>query len=165
MAEYLNLPEQFAELSEMIFAGTEKPDVTLTFDIGEKDFVNAGKGSAELKNVIKRLGVNPLVLRRIAVASYEAEINIAAHSNGGQMTSLIYPECVYVKFQDVGPGIDDISQAMTPGFSTADELVREMGFGAGLGLPNILKNSDVLRIKSEAGSRTLLEFIIYFFTE
>jgi anti-sigma regulatory factor (Ser/Thr protein kinase) len=162
MAEYWNVAPVWQEDARQFFMHAPEPEMSLSFEIAEKDFTNAGKGSAELKNMLKRLGVNPEVLRRIAVASYEAEINIAAHSHGGTMKSYIYQEFVYVTFNDTGPGISDIDQAMTPGFSTADELVREMGFGAGLGLPNIKKNSDVMHLKSEFGKPTKLEIIVYF---
>ncbi|HRX76366.1 MAG TPA: ATP-binding protein, partial [Candidatus Cloacimonadota bacterium] len=102
------------------------------------------------------------VLRRIAVASYEAEINVAAHSKGGVMKSAVHDDLINVRFEDDGPGIADIEQAMIPGYSTADDLVRELGFGAGLGLPNIKKNSDAMHIVSDIGSSTLLEFFIFF---
>ncbi len=143
-------------------ASQQEADVTLEFLIPEKDFNTAGKGSAEVKNLLKRLGVESETLRRIAVAAYEAEINVAAHSHGGKMTSHIHPNMIHIVYHDKGPGIRDIEQALIPGFSTADDVVREMGFGAGLGLPNIKKNADALHIESEAGGSTLLEFIIYF---
>lgn len=162
MAEYWNINSDYAETTKNFFSAIPEADVTLEFEIGEKDFVNSGKGSAEVKNLLKRLGVNPEVLRRVAVSSYEAEINVTAHSNGGKMTSRIYDDLVFIRFVDKGPGISDIEQAMVPGYSTADDLVREMGFGAGLGLPNIKKNSDVLHITSEYGSPTTVEILIYF---
>ncbi len=127
-----------------------------------KDFVNSGKGSADVKNTLKRLGIVPEILRRIAVASYEAEINVTAHSQGGKMESYLYDDLILIRFTDKGPGIADIEQAMVPGFSTADDLVREMGFGAGLGLPNILKNSDALHIVSARGESTTVEIIIFY---
>ncbi len=137
-------------------------EVDMMFTVPEKDFNTAGKGSSEVKNLLKRLGVESGVLRRIAVASYEAEINVAAHSQGGVMHSAVFDDLIHVRFEDEGPGIGDIEQAMVPGFSTADDLVRELGFGAGLGLPNIKKNSDAMHIVSEKGSSTLVEFIIFF---
>ena len=162
MAEYWNLAEERKSFVESFLADIPEPEVSLEFIIPEKDFNDAGKGSAEAKNILKRLGIDTEVLRRVAVASYEAEINVAAHSNGGKMTSNIYDDLIHIRFEDNGPGIADIEQAMTPGFSTADDLVREMGFGAGLGLPNIKKNSDVLHIVSEKGGSTMLELIIFF---
>lgn len=162
MAEYWNINPGLEVASKEFLAHKPEAEVTLEFEIGMKDFVNAGKGSAEVKNVLKRLGVDPAILRRIAVASYEAEINVTAHSNGGKMMSFIYDDLVYIRFEDNGPGIADIEQAMVPGWSTADDLVREMGFGAGLGLPNIKKNSDLLHIESEPNGQTKLEIIIYY---
>ena len=140
----------------------EEADVVLEFEIGEKDFVNSGKGSAEVKTLLKRLGVDPDTLRRIAVASYEAEINVTAHARGGKMVSSIYDDLIHIRFTDYGPGIADIDQAMVPGYSTADDLVREMGFGAGLGLPNIKKNSDALRIESAYDNPTTVDIYIFY---
>ena len=162
MAEYWNINPNYENAARTFLANRPEAEVVLDFEIGDKDFVNAGKGSAEVKNVLKRLGVDPVILRRIAVASYEAEINVAAHSNGGHMTSYVYDELVYIIFKDRGPGISDIEQAMVPGWSTADDLVREMGFGAGLGLPNIKKNSDVMHIVSEANGSTELEILVFY---
>jgi serine/threonine-protein kinase RsbT len=162
MAEYWNINPSYDTATKDFLANKPEAEVTLEFDIGVRDFVNSGKGSAEVKNVLKRLGIDPAILRRIAVASYEAEINVTAHSNGGHMTSCVYDDLVYIRFVDKGPGISDIEQAMVPGWSTADDLVREMGFGAGLGLPNIKKNSDMMHIVSEAGSSTSVELIIFY---
>lgn len=162
MPEYWHIvAEREAELQEWLNS-TPEADVELEFEIGEKDFVNSGKGSAEAKNLLKRLGVDPVTLRRIAVASYEAEINVTAHSKGGRMVSKIYDNLIHIRFTDKGPGIGDINQAMVPGFSTADDLVREMGFGAGLGLPNIKKNSDAMHIISAKGCSTTLNIYIFF---
>ncbi len=162
MEEYWNVKPGFEERVDAYFADPPEADVTLEFQVPEKDFNQAGKGSSEVKNLLKRLGVDSEILRRIAVAAYEAEINVAAHSLGGIMVSHIYDDLIHIIFKDLGPGIKDIPQAMTPGFSTADDLVREMGFGAGLGLPNIEKNSDALHIRSEYGNPTLLELLVFF---
>ena len=160
--EYWYINTGFEERVKYFFTHKREPDVVLKVDIPAKDFNIAGKGSSELKILLKRLGVNSEILRRIAVASYEAEINVAAHSNGGKMISNVYDNLIYMQFPDNGPGIGDIEQAMIPGFSTADDLVREFGFGAGLGLPNIQKNSDALHITSANGLPTLVEIIIFF---
>ncbi|HPR17252.1 MAG TPA: ATP-binding protein [Candidatus Cloacimonadota bacterium] len=150
------------EKARAFFAETPKPEIMQNFEIRERDFVSAGVASAQIKYALKRLGVPSEILRRTAIAAYEAEINVTAHSKGGSVTSNIYSDCVYLIFKDCGPGMEDIEQSMTPGYSTADEMVREMGFGAGLGLPNIKKNSDVLHIVSERGKNTVLEIIIYY---
>lgn len=162
MAEYWYIADGLEESVRTSLNRSEEAEVSLDFNIPEKDFNNAGKGSAEVKNLLKRLGVDSEILRRIAVASYEAEINVAAHSLGGNMNSCIFDDMIRIRFEDNGPGIADIEQAMVPGYSTADELVRELGFGAGLGLPNIKKNSDALHIVSEQGGSTLVEFFIFF---
>jgi len=162
MAEYWHVRNGLEEKVREDFGKKSEADVTLEADIPERDFNSAGNGASELKNMLKRLGIDPAILRRIAVAAYEGEINVAAHSRGGKMTSYIHPDVIHVIFEDSGPGIADIEQAMVPGFSTADEMVRELGFGAGLGLPNIKKNADALHISSEAGGSTMLEFLIYF---
>ncbi|MCB5259590.1 MAG: ATP-binding protein [Candidatus Cloacimonetes bacterium] len=162
MAEYWFVADGYNDKVQSFLADNGDSEVDLMFTVPEKDFNTAGKGSSEVKNLLKRLGVDSDILRRIAVASYEAEINVAAHSRGGVMHSAVYDDLIHIRFEDEGPGIGDIEQAMIPGFSTADELVRELGFGAGLGLPNIKKNSDALHIVSDAGSSTLVEFIIFF---
>lgn len=162
MAEYWYIREEYKEEAEEFLMDRPEPVITQEFSIGVRDFVNAGNASAQIKMSLKRLGVDNAILRRVAIAAYEAEINETAHAKGGDIISHIYPEFVLVKFHDLGPGIEDIEQSMVPGYSTADEQVREMGFGAGLGLPNIKKNVDVMHINSEHGGRTLLEFIIYF---
>ena len=139
-----------------------EPILTMDFKIDKHDFIHTGKASSSIKFSLKRLGVDPAILRRIAISSYEAEINVTAHSEGGIVKGNIYPEFVQIFFVDNGPGIEDIEKCMQPGYSTAVDLVREMGFGAGLGLPNIKKNSDVMNIVSTYGDHTELEIIIYF---
>ncbi|MBN2830138.1 MAG: ATP-binding protein [Candidatus Cloacimonetes bacterium] len=162
MAEYIKVNPMYQDRIEEVFQTNINPEIVLEFEIHENDFVNSGKGSAELKVTIKRLGVDPAIMRKVAVAAYEAEINITAHSRGGVMTSNIFPDYVHIVFQDRGPGIEDLSKAMTPGFSTATDLVREMGFGAGLGLPNIERNSDIMKLDSAKNESTKLDVIIFF---
>jgi len=162
MAEYWNINEDFKSRFEVFLKEKPTPAVTLESPVTKHDFTNAGNGSAELKRLLKKLGIDPVVLRKVAVASYEAEINLAAHSEGGVMKSNVHADLVHIVFEDIGPGIEDIQKALEPGFSTAIEYVREMGFGAGLGLPNIKKNSDVMHLDSEKGRNTILEIITYF---
>ena len=162
MAHYWHYKPEVEEKAKAFFDSSLEPEMTLDFEIGEKDFVSSGQASSQIKMFLKKLGVGPDILRRVAIASYEAEINIAAHSKGGKIISNIFNDLVHITFKDKGPGLKDIEQALVPGYSTATELVREMGFGAGLGLPNIKKNSDVLHIESEENSSTLLEILIYF---
>lgn len=162
MAEYWYYREGYERVARQHFAESPEPVIELTFTIGKRDFVNAGNASSEIKMALKRLGVDNAILRRIAIAAYEAEINETAHAKGGDITGQIFPEYVLIRFLDLGPGMRDIEQSMIPGYSTADDQVREMGFGAGLGLPNIKKNVDVLHIDSAEGERTLVEIIVYF---
>ncbi len=126
------------------------------------DFTRAGYASSQIKKTLKQLGVNPTVVKRAVVALYEAEVNMVAHANGGDIVSTIDNEGIRVVLQDVGPGIPDIAQAMVKGFSTASPAVREMGFGAGMGLPNIKDNVDDLNITSEVGVGTRVEIFIKF---
>lgn len=125
------------------------------------DFTQAGTASSEVKKVLKQLNIEPSIIKRIAVAMYEAEVNIVAHAYSGNMHVDINPERVFIRFEDEGPGIDDIERAMTEGYSTATEAVRQMGFGAGMGLPNIKKNVDKLNIDSIPGKGTIVELITY----
>ena len=120
------------------------------------DFTTAGNASAQIKKMLKQLNVDPRVVKRVVIALYEAEVNIVAHAYRGVITAEILPSGVRLKLADEGPGIPDIEQAMTPGFSTASAQVREMGFGAGMGLPNISENADEFRIESEVGKGTTL---------
>jgi anti-sigma regulatory factor (Ser/Thr protein kinase) len=125
------------------------------------DFTQAGTASSEVKKVLKQLNIEPSIIKRIAVAMYEAEVNIVAHAYSGNMQVEINPERVFIRFEDEGPGIDDIEKAMTEGYSTASEAVRQMGFGAGMGLPNIKKNVDKLDIDSIPGKGTIVELTTY----
>ena len=134
--------------------------VRLTFDYGIAggDFKRAGKGSSTLRENLVRLGLPPDIIRRLAIACYEAEMNMVIYSRGGDLEACVEKHRVRVRAWDHGPGIPDIERALTPGFSTAPDWVREMGFGAGMGLPNIRRHSDRLAIESEVGQYTHLTF-------
>jgi len=134
----------------------------LTYEVKAKDFSSAGNVSSTIKKILKQLNIHPTVIKRIIVALYEAEVNIVAHSFGGSITCDITQERVTVKVADTGPGIPNLERAMIEGYSTATDDVREMGFGAGMGLSNIKKNSDTLEIKTGENSPTTLtiSFII-----
>lgn len=162
MAEYTNInPEKENQIKEFL-ANQPEAEMSIDYEVSKKDFVNSGKASSDIKLILKKLGVAPDILRRVAVASYEAEINITAHSEGGKIICNIFTDLVQIFFIDTGKGIKDLEKALQPGFSTADDLVREMGFGAGLGLPNIKKNSDYMKITSEFNDHTELEIIIFY---
>ncbi|MEG2315818.1 MAG: anti-sigma regulatory factor, partial [Clostridia bacterium] len=113
-----------------------------TYDVHAGEFQTAGDASATIKRKLKQLGVDSNILRRIAVASYEAELNLIIHSHGGQLTLEMTPEEIHLISADVGPGIADIKKALLEGFSTASEEARDLGFGAGMGLPNMKRNAD-----------------------
>jgi anti-sigma regulatory factor (Ser/Thr protein kinase) len=125
------------------------------------DFTHAGAASSNVKKVLKQLNVDPLLIKRIVVSLYEAEVNIVAHAYRGIIEVDIETDKVYLKLTDEGPGIADIELAMKEGFSTASPKVREMGFGAGMGLSNIKKNADLLDIKSEVGKGTCVQITTY----
>ena len=134
----------------------------LVFDIEGGDFNRAGNASSKIKMVLKQLNVDSKIIKRIVIAVYEAEVNLVAHAKRGTLIALINDVKIEVEIKDEGPGIEDVEKAMEAGFSTASKEVREMGFGAGMGLPNIKKNTDELEILSEVGKGTVLKFKIFF---
>lgn len=131
------------------------------FNVEGGNFIKAGSASSEVKKILKQLNVDPKVIKRVVVALYEAEVNIVAHAYSGEVRVDITTTRINLVLEDEGPGIPDISLAMQQGYSTASAEVREMGFGAGMGLPNIKNNTDVLNITSEVGKGTTVEMIIY----
>ncbi|MEZ5069691.1 MAG: anti-sigma regulatory factor [Bacteroidales bacterium] len=131
----------------------------LHFHIHGGDFVNAGKASSSVKGVLKRLDVSGRKIKRVVVALYEAEVNVVAHAHEGEIRVSIDSDRVRVVVEDKGPGIPDISKAMEEGYSTASKEVREMGFGAGMGLPNIKRNTERMEISSLPGVGTTLIFV------
>jgi serine/threonine-protein kinase RsbT len=135
--------------------------VHFDYHIEGGDFTHAGNASSQVKKVLKQLNVAPAVIKHIVVALYEAEVNIVAHAYHGDIRVDIETDKVYVVLKDEGPGIADIALAMQEGYSTASQKVREMGFGAGMGLSNIKKNSDVLNIQSEVGKGTCVEITTF----
>ena len=125
-----------------------------TFSVVANDMTAAGDVSARIKRQMKQLGVPSAIMRRVSVCTYEAEINLVIHSMGGGIDFEITDENIIVHVYDVGPGIPDIEKAMTEGYSTATHEVRNMGFGAGMGLPNMKRNADGFKIESEVGKGT-----------
>jgi len=130
------------------------------FSIMGKDFSSAGTVSTEIKSVLKEIGFDPAVIRRAAIASYEAEMNVVMYANRAVVRLSARPGTIEIEFEDEGQGIEDIEKAMEEGYSTATPEMREMGFGAGMGLPNIKKNSDDLKIDSKVGRGTKLGILI-----
>ena len=128
----------------------------------EGDFVNAGTASSSVKKTLKQLNVQPAVIKRVVVALYEAEVNAIAHAYGGKVLVDIDSDKIKMTVADKGPGIPDIALAMQEGYSTARPEVRDMGFGAGMGLPNMQKNVDKLNVTSEVGVGTTVEMEVAF---
>ncbi|MFA5329376.1 MAG: anti-sigma regulatory factor [Prolixibacteraceae bacterium] len=134
----------------------------LTFSIQGGDFTRAGHPSSEVKKVLKQLGIDGKIVKNIVIALYEAEVNVVAHAWRGNITVEIEENKITILVSDEGPGIPDVELAMQPGFSTASTEVRGMGFGAGMGLPNIKKNTDEMLIETEVGRGTTLKLVNYF---
>jgi serine/threonine-protein kinase RsbT len=139
---------------------SDPESLTRSFEIAGRNFVRAGSASMTVKEILEDLGIDPNIIRRVAVSSYEAEMNIVMYADQGEMTLFVTPYLLYLRVRDRGPGIANIPLAMQEGYSTATPEMREMGFGAGMGLPNIKKNADRFEIGSEIGAGTSLD--IYF---
>ncbi|KUO76643.1 MAG: anti-sigma regulatory factor [Clostridia bacterium BRH_c25] len=131
-------------------------DIRYVFDVEKDDFVRAGEASSNIKKILRQLGIDSGAIRKISIATYEAEMNIVIHSLGGQIALEVTPGCIKVTASDRGPGIADLELAMREGYSTATEKVREMGFGAGMGLPNMKKCTDRFRANSSVGKGTVI---------
>lgn len=132
-----------------------------TYPVKADDMTCAGDVSARIKRHMKRLGIPSSIMRRVSVCTYEAEINLVIHSDGGQIDFEISEDRILVRARDVGPGISDIDKAMTEGWSTASNEVRNMGFGAGMGLPNMKRNADEFAISSVVGEGTDISMIFH----
>ena len=130
------------------------------FSVLGKDFTNAGTVSTEIKSILKEIGFDPGIVRRAAIASYEAEMNVVMYADKAVVRLSATPASIRIELEDEGPGIECIERAMEEGYSTATPEMREMGFGAGMGLPNIRRNSDDLEIASEVGKGTKLAITI-----
>ncbi|MBR4030111.1 MAG: ATP-binding protein [Clostridia bacterium] len=134
--------------------------LSLNYQVNGSDLQSAGVASSDVKKVLRKLGVSPEIIRKVAISMYEAEINMVIHANGGTIDVSISPEQIKVVLADNGPGIANIDLAMKEGYSTAPQTIREMGFGAGMGLPNIKKYADIMNITSELGKGTTVEIIV-----
>ena len=142
-------------------ASGNDPRFVIEYAINEKDFLVAGESASKTKKALQQLGLKPEVVKNTAIIVYEAAMNVVIHANHGRIKITIVPGEVFILTEDVGPGIPDIDLAMQEGYSTATQEIREMGFGAGMGLPNIKHCSNDLKIKSEPGVGTTLEARIY----
>lgn len=131
------------------------------FVIPADDFTVAGEASSSVKKMLIQLGVDPQKVKKTAISMYEAEINAVIHANGGIASVEIDKNRVFIRIQDKGPGIPDLELAMKEGYTTAPDVIREMGFGAGMGLPNMKRYADLLEIKTEVGKGTTVEITVY----
>ncbi len=130
--------------------------LTFHFSVDGEDFTSAGQASVMVKKNLRQLGLPPEIIRRVSIAMYEGEINMVIHAGGGDAYVNVTETCVEIILKDYGPGIKDIEQAMQEGFSTATDNIRSLGFGAGMGLPNMKRYSDYMNIESEVGKGTTI---------
>ena len=136
-------------------------DFREVYPVAAGDFASAGEVSGKIKRIMKQLGIPSLIVRRASVATYEVELNLVIHSYGGDITLEVSSSELKITAQDTGPGIPDISLAMQEGYSTASEEARNMGFGAGMGLPNMKRNADEFAITSTVGVGTDISMIFH----
>lgn len=134
--------------------------IVLNYSVSPDDFTRAGEASSDVKSKLKQLGVSPEVVRKVAIAMYEGEINMVIHANGGEITVEITTDQVRIILADVGPGIPDVDLAMQAGFSTAPDEIRSLGFGAGMGLPNMKKYTDDMKIETVLGVGTTITMLV-----
>lgn len=135
--------------------------IILKYTVSPDDFTRAGEASSNVKSKLKQIGVPPEVVRKAAIAMYEGEINMVIHANGGEITVIISPEMITIVLADQGPGIPDVEKAMQAGYSTAPDNIRNLGFGAGMGLPNMKKYSDEMTINTQLGVGTTVTMTIH----
>ena len=138
----------------------EASGLLLEFPLEHYRFETAGEASSKVKQVVRQLGVDAQTARRISVCAYEAELNAIIHAFGGRMRVRVWPDRTELEVTDEGPGIPDIAAAMREGFSTAPDNIRELGFGAGMGLPNMKRSADEFEIKSSLGQGTWIRMLV-----
>ena len=134
--------------------------VNFHFDIDGDNFTSAGEASVRIKKLLREMGFTPEVIRRVSVAMYEGEINMVIHANGGTADVNVYVDKIEIILADNGPGISDIELAMQEGYSTAPDNIRSLGFGAGMGLPNMKRYTDDMKITSEIGKGTTVTMMV-----
>ncbi len=135
--------------------------VKFHFDVAGDNFSSAGEASVKVKKLLRQLSMDPETIRRVSIAMYEGEINMVIHANGGTADVLLYPDRIQIILSDTGPGIKDVSLAMQEGYSTAKDNVRSLGFGAGMGLPNMKRYTDRMEIESEVGKGTTVTMEVF----
>lgn len=135
--------------------------IRLSYTVSSDDFTRAGEASSDVKSKLKKLGFSPDVVRRVAIVMYEGEINMVIHASGGKIEVTIAEEEIEMRLMDTGPGIADIDMAMQEGYSTAPDTIRTLGFGAGMGLPNMKKYSDEMEIDTKVGVGTTVRMRVF----
>ena len=135
--------------------------ISFHYDVPGDDFTRAGEASNSIKKALKQVGLAPDIIRNVAIAMYEGEINMVIHAGGGEIDVDIAPDAVHMVLRDQGPGIQDISLAMREGWSTAPDDVRSLGFGAGMGLPNMKKYTDEMKVESTVGVGTTVTMTVF----
>ena len=134
--------------------------VVFKYDVDGDDFTSAGEASTDMKKKLRMLGIDANIIRRCAICMYEGEINMVIHANGGVVEVHVCENNIKMILKDTGPGIEDVEKAMSEGFSTATNSIRELGFGAGMGSPNMKKNSDHITVESELGVGTTVTIVV-----
>ena len=134
--------------------------VRFQFDVDGENFTSAGEASVQVKKLLRQLGISPDVIRRVSIAMYEGEINMVIHANGGKAEVLVDGDKITIILADTGPGIPDIDLAMQEGYSTAPDNIRSLGFGAGMGLPNMKRYTDEMHIDSKVGEGTTVTMVV-----
>jgi anti-sigma regulatory factor (Ser/Thr protein kinase) len=137
------------------------PKFKKSFNIKGRDFIRAGEASINVQNLLKSMNFNPRLIRRVAICGYESEMNVVMHGGDGSLSLEVDTDRLILKISDDGPGIEDIELAMQAGYSTANDDYREMGFGAGMGLPNMKKNSDQIHIESKKNQGTVVRMVFF----
>ena len=135
--------------------------IKLTYEVSDEDFTRAGEASSDVKKKLRQMSVPPEVIRKVAIAMYEGDINMVIHANGGNIDVLIDADSIEMILADRGPGIPDVEKAMQAGYSTAPDNVRNLGFGAGMGLPNMKKYSDEMKVETVLGVGTTVTMKVY----
>lgn len=136
--------------------------IKLHFDVDGSDFTSAGQASVQVKKALRQLGLSPEIIRRVSIAMYEGEINMVIHAGGGEADITVSQNLITIVLKDSGPGIKDIKKAMQEGYSTAPDNIRSLGFGAGMGLPNMKRYTDSMDISSEVGVGTTITMTVAF---
>ena len=139
----------------------ENNTIIMTYEVPADDFTRAGEASSSVKSNLKKMGVDPEIVRKVSIAMYEGEINMVIHASGGKIDVIVSPEEIKMILKDSGPGIEDIELAMQAGYSTAPDNIRSLGFGAGMGLPNMKKYTDEMKIESVIGVGTTVTMKVH----